>query len=455
MSARVASPAAQRSVVSDPVRALQHTLYRCAKADPQRRFHALWDKVVRNDVLRRAWIMVYRNGGAPGIDRITLEEVKQYGVAQLLTELASELKNGTYSPLPARRVFIPKPGSGERRPLSIPAVRDRIVQAALKIVLEPIFEADMLDCSFGFRPKRRAHDALQVVLDEAFRGRRWVMETDIADCFEAIPHPGLMQAIEERICDQSVLKLLRVMLRAGVMQDGVARRAITGTPQGGVLSPLLANIYLHRIDRAWMVREHGVLVRYADDAIAMCRSREQADAALARLTDLLTGLGLEPQAAKTRIVHLADGGEGFDFLGFHHRMVRSKGHVGKRSVLFLARWPSRKAVQHAHDRLRALSVRSRLRIPSEHIVQEMNLFLRGWCGYFRHGNSARIFNLVHQYALLRLVLFTAKRHQRDRHWALNQVAYRSHRNLGLINLTGTVIAPRPRQLVTAHAEYQR
>jgi RNA-directed DNA polymerase len=229
---------------------------------------------------------VYRNGGAPGIDRITLEEVKQYGVAQLLAELAPELKNGTYSPLPARRVLIPKPGSGEQRPLSIPAVRDRIVQAAVKIVLEPIFEADMLDCSFGFRPKRRAHDALQVVLDEAFRGRRWVMETDIADCFEAIPHPGLMQAIEERICDQSVLKLLRVMWRAGVMQDGVARRAITGTPQGGVLAPLLANIDLHRIDRAWMVREHGVLVRYADDAIAMCRSREQADAALARLTDL-------------------------------------------------------------------------------------------------------------------------------------------------------------------------
>lgn len=185
------------AVCGDRVRALQHALYRAAKADPNRRFHALFDKVHRRDVLERAWQDVRRNSGAAGIDRITLADVEEYGVARLLEELAAELKDKRYRPLPARRVFIPKPGTSEQRPLSIPSVRDRIVQAAAKIVLEPIFEADMLDCSFGFRPKRSAHDALQVLIDESWRGRRWVVETDIANCFEAIPHSGLIQAIEE------------------------------------------------------------------------------------------------------------------------------------------------------------------------------------------------------------------------------------------------------------------
>ncbi len=273
MSAHVASPAALGSVPSDPVRALQHALYRAAKADPGRRFHALWDKVLRRDVLWRAWVMVRRNNGAPGIDKTTLAEVEEYGVARLLDELAVDLRDGRYRPLPARRVFIPKPAQpGEYRPLSIPAVRDRIVQAACKIVLEPIFEADFLPCSFGFRPKRSAHDALQVLIDESWQGRRWVVETDIANCFEAIPKDELMRAVEERVCDRSVLKLLRAILRSGVMQDGQVRRPVTGTPQGGVVSPLLANVYLHRVDRAWDVRRHGVLVRYADDAVVMCKS---------------------------------------------------------------------------------------------------------------------------------------------------------------------------------------
>jgi RNA-directed DNA polymerase len=247
---------------------LQHTLYRAAKADPGRRFHALWDKVSRRDVLWRAWIAVRANEGAPGIDRITLAEVEEYGPVRLLDELAGELQEGRYRPLPARRVFIPKPGSNdELRPLSITSVRDRVVQAALKIVLEPVFEADMLPCSFGFRPKRSAHDGLQVLIDESWRGRRWVVETDIANCFSAIPHDELIRAVEERVCDQSVLKLLRVILRAGVMEDGQVRRSVLGTPQGGVISPLLCNVYLHRIDRAWDVRQHGVIVRFADDGV--------------------------------------------------------------------------------------------------------------------------------------------------------------------------------------------
>jgi RNA-directed DNA polymerase len=204
----------------DPVRALQHALYRAAKADPGRRFHALYDKVSRSDVLQRAWAAVRANNGAPGTGKITLAQAGEYGVARLLGELASELGEKRYRPLPARRVLIPKPGTTEQRPLPVPPVGDRIVQAAAKIVLEPVFEAGFLPASFGFRPKRSAHDALQVLIDECWRGRRWVVETDIASCFSAIPHDKLMQAVEERVCDQPVLKLLRVMLRAGGWRTG-------------------------------------------------------------------------------------------------------------------------------------------------------------------------------------------------------------------------------------------
>jgi RNA-directed DNA polymerase len=425
------------------VRALQHTLYRTAKADPGRRFHALWDKVLRRDVLWRAWVMVRSNNGAPGVDRTTLAEIEQnYGARRLLGELASELAEGCYRPLPARRVLIPKPGTTEKRPLSIPAVRDRIVQAATKIALEPIFEADFLPCSFGFRPKRSAHDALQVVIDESWRGRKWVVETDIASCFEAIPKDRLIQAVEERVADQSVLKLLRVMLRAGVMEQGVVRHPDTGTPQGGVISPVLCNVYLHQLDRVWDTREHGVLIRYADDALVMCKSREQAEAALERLRSVLAELGLTLKEAKTRILRLQVGGEGFDFLGFHHRMVRSRGIRGRRGVEFLARWPSDQATHRARARITELTSRSRLRLPVEVIVEDLNGFLRGWGGYFRFGHSAIRFDKLMQHAIDRLARFIGKRHKRGRGFGLSVVAYRSPNRCGLLDLNGTVIAPR-------------
>jgi group II intron reverse transcriptase/maturase len=308
-----------RTTKQDSVRELQRTLYRAAKADPGRRFHALFDKVYRRDVLERAWELVRANRGAAGIDRQTIADVERYGVGRLLDELAADLKEGRWRPLPARRVFIPKPGRDELRPLSIPAVRDRIVQAAARIVIEPIFEADMLECSFGFRPRRSSHDALQVLVDEAWGGRRWVAESDIANCFEAIPHSGLMSAIEERIVDRQVLKLLRAMVRAGVMEDRAIRRSDAGTPQGGVISPCLCNVYLHRLDRQWAERGIGVLVRYADDIVVMCRTRAEAERAVTALRAILSELGLTLKDAKTRIVPLREGGEGLNFLGFHHR----------------------------------------------------------------------------------------------------------------------------------------
>jgi RNA-directed DNA polymerase len=423
---------------------LQHALYRAAKADPGRRFHTLWDKVLRRDVLWRAWVAVRRNGGAAGIDATTLADVEEYGVGRFLEELAGDLKDGSYRPVPTRRVFIPKPGQpGERRPLSIPSVRDRVVQAACRIVLEPVFEADFLPCSFGFRPRRSTHDALQVLIDEAWRGRRWVVETDIANCFEAIPLDRLMQAVEERVCDQSMLKLLRVILRAGVMEDGQVRRPVTGTPQGGGISPLLCNVYLHRLDRVWDTREHGVLVRYGDDLVVMCKSGEQAEAALTRLRQLLAGLGLEPKKAKTRIVDLEVGGQGLTFLGFDHHLVRSAARPGKRPVTFLARWPADRAMQHARDRLRELTGRSRLRVPIDVVVREMNWFLTGWAAYFKYGNSARRFAQIQWYAGMRLGLLLAKRYRRGRRFGRWMVGVRSPDRLGLASLVGIVVAPRP------------
>jgi group II intron reverse transcriptase/maturase len=427
----------------DPVRSLQHALYRAAKADPGRRFHALRDKVYRRDVLWRAWVAVRANNGAPGVDKITLGEVEQYGVDRLLDELAAELRGGSYRPLPSRRVWIPKPGTKQRRPLSIPAVRDRIVQAAVKIVLEPIFEADFLSCSFGFRPQRGQHDALQVLVDEAWRGRRWVVETDVANCFSAIPHEKLIRAVEERVSDHAVLGLLRAMLRAGVMSEGEVRREVTGTPQGGPISPLMCNVYLHRIDRVWDEREHGVLVRFADDALVMCRSRRQAEAALERLRVLLAEIGLEPKEAKTRIVHLKVGGEGVDFLGFHHRWVRAQGRTSGKGVEFLARWPADKAMQHARDRIRDLSGRNRTTLRVEAIVADINRFLRGWAGYFRYGNSSQRFGQIRDYAVMRLAGFLAKKHKRSRGFGRWVIAFSSENQLGLIRLEGIVVAPRP------------
>ena len=442
MSALVAgpTPGVEAGDGLDAVRALQRKLYRAAKADPGRRFHALYDKLYRRDVLWRAWGQVWRNGGAPGVDSQTIADVERYGKTRLLDELGAELREGRYRPLPARRVWIPKPGQSEQRPLSIPAVRDRVVQAALKIVLEPIFEADMLPCSFGFRPKRSAHDALQVLIDESFGGKRWIVETDIASCFTAIPHDGLMSAVTERICDRKVLALLRAFLRAGVMEDGTVRREVSGTPQGGVISPVLCNVYLTRLDRAWRPA-YGTLVRYADDLVAVCKSRGQAEMALAKLTAFLNSLGLEPKLAKTRIVQLVESKPGFVFLGFEHRLVRSYPRKSSSGYVFLARWPSERAMRHARDRIRFMTMRARLVAPVDQVVAEVNLFLRGWAGYFRFGNSAWTFDKIRGYALMRIALFVAKRHKRSRSWGFSQM-YRDPVQLGLISLDGIVVAPR-------------
>src|SRR3954469_11947420 len=444
-----------RTTKQDKVRDLQRTLYRAAKADPGRRFHALYDKVYRRDVLERAWGSVRANRGAAGIDRQTVADVEHYGVDRLLDELAADLKDGSFRPLATRRGFIPKPGRPhEQRPLSIPTVRDRVAQAALKTVIEPIFEADMLECSFGFRPRRSAHDALQVLIDEAWDGRRWVAESDVTDCFGAIPHDRLMSAIEERIVDRHVLKLLRAMLRAGVMEHGSVTRGASGTPQGGVISPCLCNVYLHRLDRQWAERGRGVLVRFADDMVVMCRTRAEAEQALVALRVILSELGLTLKDAKTRIVELREGGEGLDFLGFHHRWVRGNTPASKH-LCFLARWPSRQAMQHARDRIRELTDRRRLQLPVEDVVQDVNRFLRGWAAYFRYGTSADAFDKITFHALVRLAGFIAKRHKRSNRYGWWTVIHQSPQRLGLISLDGTIVAPRPHRPWRPRAERRR
>ncbi|HYG59379.1 MAG TPA: group II intron reverse transcriptase/maturase, partial [Symbiobacteriaceae bacterium] len=335
----------------DKVRELQRALYRGAKRNRNRRYHALYDKVYRWDVLQRAWEKVKKNGGAAGVDGQTIKEIEEYGVRLFLFEIQKILQEGTYRPLPARRRYIPK-SDGRKRPLGIPAVRDRVVQMATKIVIEPIFEADFLDCSYGFRPKRSAHDAVQAIRDGMWRAN-WAFDADIVSFFDNIDHGILMTLVEQRMSDRRILKLIRQWLEAGVMEEGELRHSLLGTPQGGVISPLLANIYLHFLDRKW--EKHaghiGKLVRYADDLVILCRTRRDAEKAQRGIGELLGRLKLQLHPEKTKLVGLYNGQAGFDFLGFQHRMVESRRKKGR---YYPTRWPSQKAERSMRQKVKQL-----------------------------------------------------------------------------------------------------
>lgn len=320
MTGRPGSNHPGRPPSADHVRQLQRRLWVAAKRSPERRFHAMMDRIWRGDVLQAAWRRVKKNRGAAGVDARTLADVEQYGVERLLDELGAALRAGTYRPQPVLRRYIPK-ADGRQRPLGIPTVRDRVAQMAATLVLEPIFEADFRSSSYGFRPKRSATQALETLRVRGARGGNHVLDADIRDHFGSIDHAKLLVLVGRRISDRQVLKLLPQWLAAGVMDAGQWTPTMAGTPQGGVISPLLSNIYLHVLDRVWEDRcaHLGTLVRYADDFVVLCDTQPQVEEARRRVDAVLTRLGLELHPEKTRVVDLSRGREGFDFLGCHLR----------------------------------------------------------------------------------------------------------------------------------------
>jgi group II intron reverse transcriptase/maturase len=391
---------------------------------------------------------VRRNRGSAGLDAQTIADVEEYGVERFLEELGALLRAGEYRPRAVLRRYILKSDGKKKRPLGIPTVRDRVAQMAAKLVLEPIYEADFLPCSYGFRPKRGTLMALETLRKLGAKSGHHVFDADIRDYFGSIDHDKLMQLVAQRVSDPKVLKLVRQWLAAGVMEDGVVRANLAGTPQGGVISPLLSNIYLSVLDKLWTRHSAplGTLVRYADDFVVMCKTNAQCEQAEQRIRVILGRLGLELHPEKTRRVDLYDGKEGFDFLGCHlHK--RLSGRIWedeRRRAYYLHRWPSARSMQRIRQRVKELTPRGRCHADLREVIADLNPVLRGWGNYFRTGNAAKRFNQVDEYVWRRLRHLRVQRKGRQlRAGEVERWTRDSFWNLGLHRLRGTIQYPEP------------
>jgi RNA-directed DNA polymerase len=372
----------------DKVRKLQRALYRVAKRQPERRFTSVYDKVCRPDILLEAWRRVKTNRGAAGVDQVSLDQIQQRGEALFVSEIEQELRSSSYRVSCVRRVHIPKPGQpGKTRPLGIPTVKDRVVQMAVKLVIEPLFEADFLPCSFGFRPRRTPRMALSLIAEKVRAGYTAVVDVDLRSYFDVIDHQVLLKLVMRRVGDIRVLRLIRAWLKAGVMEEGKVTHPNRGSPQGGVISPLLSNIFLHEVDRQWCdgagtASNRAVLVRYADDMVLLAREGVEATLAWERLQEQLAALQLVVNQEKSRLTSVL---EGFAFLGFEFRKAPGR-------PLYM--WPRAKACQHIRDRVREVTRSCPSNEPVDTVIRKLNPVLNGWCTYFRVGNSNRVFHKI-------------------------------------------------------------
>lgn len=430
--ARSRSKSVKKSRRMDNVRKLQRTLYRVAKSQPERRFTKLYDKVYRRDVLQEAWRRVRSNRGAAGVDKVGIEEVEAYGVERFIDEIAESLRNGTYRASPVRRVHIPKPGQpGRTRPLGIPTVKDRVVQMAVKLVIEPLFEVDFRPCSYGFRPKKTSRMALSSIVKAIDAGYRHVVDVDLASYFDNIDQKLLIGLVEKKVGDVRTLRLIRGWLRAGVMEEGKVTSPTRGTPQGGVISPLLSNIYLHEVDRQWCEANGAPssavrLVRYADDMVLMARSSREANRAWERLQEQLEALGVGVNHDKSQLTTVE---QGFSFLGFEFRRKRSKTYM----------FPRAKSIKNLGLRVRRVTRSFRSSARLDEVIRALNRVLTGWCTYFRVGNSNRVFHKVDEMARSELQLWLRRKHRCTWRKARGRWGYRYlHERCRLYRLVGKV-----------------